>query len=54
MRKLRGLRVMVDQHEFGSPVQWFATLFSLGAGSATATTAMTSGLRANPCALRRP
>ena len=54
LRKPRGPRVMVDHREFGSPVRGFATLFSLGGDSATATTAMISALRAHLCALRGP
>jgi acetyl esterase len=53
-RKPRGLRVMVDHREFGSPVHGFATSCSLGGHSATATTAMISALPAHPCALPRP
>jgi acetyl esterase len=54
LRSPRGLRVMVDHREFGSPVHGFAALFSLGGDHATVTTAMISALRAHPCALRRP
>jgi hypothetical protein len=45
---------MVDHREFGSPVNGFAILFSLGGDSATAATAMNSALAEHPCALPRP
>jgi len=48
---MRAASVMVDHREFGSLVHGFATFFPLGGGSAAATTAMISALRALVCGL---
>ena len=51
---MRAAGVMVDHREFDSLVHGFAAFFPLGGGSAIATTAMTSALRAHLCALPCP